>query len=342
MKGFSVVLTASLPVFLLTVKSARKCRAIMVATKIPFRNRVEKLPNSPFQLQKCAILSRIMASGFLENFNARAQIVWAALWSHSGSCSPGESGDYFTERCWPSEAQLAGELGCNPRTVRRAIRQLVSGGALRRDRRGRRLHWHAGSVLVIPKTAILTNAPDRTKLSYRSTGQSCPVEITNTKEIKPTNPVVVSHSIQEPTQPAQSPPARPKPSQPKQPAEWRDATTAELDTVAALPIGRDGMRSRRAVATIRAGGVLDHMEAAWLHGVIRSERPVIRSIEAKLPAATIVQRLQRFGMRSDYAQMLAVSMPVQALHWLEYARRHGKRAGFIVKACQDRYAITAA
>ena len=144
----------------------------MVATSLSLCNSsekpVEKLPYSKGQPPKSAMLSRIMASGFLENFSARAQIVWAALWSHSGSCVAGDSGDYFTERCWPSESQLASELGCDARTVRRAIRQLVSGGAVRRDRRGRRMHWHAGSVLVIPKVAIQANAPDRTKVSSRN------------------------------------------------------------------------------------------------------------------------------------------------------------------------------
>ena len=321
----------------------------MVATSLSLCNSsekpVEKLPYSKGQPPKSAMLSRIMASGFLENFSARAQIVWAALWSHAGSCVAGASGDYFTERCWPSESQLARELGCDARTVRRAIKQLVSGGAVRRDRRGRRAHWHAGSVLVIPKVAIQANAPDRTLLSSRSTGHKCPLEKTKTMQTKPTSKVVVAHTTQEPAQPApqpaQSPPARPTPAQPKQANEWRDATSAELDAVAALPLGRDGLRSKRAVEAIRAGQELSAIESAWLHGVIRSERPAVRVVKVAPVATAVAAQLKNFGMRGDLAEMLSVSMPSQALHWLHYAKQCGKQAGFIVAACREQYKMSA-
>ena len=310
----------------------------MLTVSSPLRNYVaEKLPQNQKPLQKSAILSRIVASGFLSQFTTRTQATWLALWSHAGSCIAGIDGDYVTRRCFPSVDQLAGELGISKSTALRALRELRLAGALVRDRRGASRHYNAGSVLQIPKLAILLNASRSVIRDTSSEVSSVTHRKSNTNESKPQQhkPVVVSHTTQEPAQPAQTPPARPQPTQPKQVTEWRDATSAEMDAVAALPIGRDGMRSARAVETIRAGGMLDQSEAGWLYGVIRSERPAPRQIKTVMSAATVATQLQKFGMATAIAETLAATMPTVALAWLDKAKRSGKGAGFIVKACRE-------
>ena len=83
------------------------------------------------------------------------------------------------------------------------------------------------------------------------------------------------------------------------------------------------------------------VEASWLHGVIRSERPAVRVVKVAPVATAVAAQLKNFGMRGDLAEMLSVSMPSQALHWLNYAKRCGKQAGIIVAACREQYKMSA-